>query len=193
MRQIILVLVLPIAFFSCKSISEQKLPIEKSSVDSTATSDNPSKVTTTFKGDTLYIYDEKFSWEPFIDEKVDLEKIRKTYQETKRELNYNNNSEFNDTLITYAFNDNEIILYANQDDKNIRQAKIVSNGILEFNQHIEIGLQLRDFLKKFKVTVEEKKISKIIICPDEDELQEIILEIDNANRISAISFYGYYD
>jgi hypothetical protein len=193
MKQIVLVLFISIAFFNCKSKVEQKVSIEESKVDSSIASDNPSKVTTTFKGDTIYIFDEKFSWEPFNNEKSDLEKIRKTYQESKRELNYNNNSEFNDTLITYDFNDNEVIIYANQDNKNIRQAKIVSNGILEFNQQIKIGLHLQDILKNFKVSGEEKKIASIVICPDEDELQEIVLQIDDANKISAISFFGYYD
>jgi hypothetical protein len=193
MKQIVLVIFISVAFFSCKTQVEQKVSIEKSKVDSSATSDNYSKVTTTFKGDTIYIYDEKFSWEPFINERVDLEKIRKTYQESKRELNYNDNSEFNDTLITYDFNNNEVIIYANQDNKNIRQAKIVSNGILKFNQQIEIGLQFQDILKKFKVSGEGKKIASIVICPDEDELQEIVLQIDDANKISSISFFGYYD
>jgi hypothetical protein len=193
MRYTALILIMALAY-SCKSKVEQKdVSYGKANIDSTVDSEGRSNLATLFKGDTLYIYDEKLSWEPFVKETTDLEKIRKTYPESKRELNYNDNSEFNDTLITYDFNDNEVIIYANQDDKNIRQAKIVSNGILEFNQHIEIGLQLQDFLKKFKVSAEEKKISNIIICPDEDELQEIILQIDNENRISAISFYGYYD
>lgn len=193
MKRIIVVLFISIEFISCKPGVEPKLPADNTIVDSAAASGSYAKVRATFHGDTLYIYDEKFSWEPFINEKADIEKIRMTYQETGRELNSNDNSELNDTLLTFAFNGNEVLIYANQDDKNIRQATIVSNGILEFDRHIETGLHIRDLLKEFKVDAEQQKISKIIICPDEDELQEIILDIGKADRISMISFYGYYD
>jgi hypothetical protein len=193
MTKIIVLQILLIAF-SCKSKIdhiESTLPPAKS--DSVTINKDLSEVKAFFKGDTLYIYDEKLSWEPFSQEKEDLKKLRLTYPETSRKLNYNDNSEFNDTLITYNLNDNEIIVYANENDKNIRQAKILSNDVLKFNQNIAIGLNIKDLLNQLKVSVEDRKFSSVIICPDEDELQDIILRIDDANRIKEIEFYGYYD
>jgi hypothetical protein len=193
MRYTAFILIITLAL-GCKSKVEMKeASYGKATADSMIISEDRSNSTTFIKGDTLFIYDEKLSWEPFIQEKEDMEKIRKTYPEVKRQLNYNNNSEFNDTLITYDLNDNEVVIYASDEDKNIRQARLSKNGVLLFKQQIDIGMQMQDLLKKLNVSAERENPSTVVICPDEDELQELILKMDDANRIKEIVFYGYYD